>query len=172
LLAESTGRRISSILALRWLDLDFKNGRITWRAEYDKKRRGWLTPLPEDALKPLLQFRQTRSMVGNAFLFPSNRDERRPISRHAAAYWLKRALRMARLPKPEGSLWHCLRRKWATDRKALPLPDVLAAGGWNSPEAYYRCYARATMDGMRNVVDLPKGNANKLERQPIRQALM
>ena len=88
-----------------------------------------------------------------------SRDELRPVSRHTAADWLKRAFRAANVQKPEGSLWHCLRRKWATERKGSPLPDVLAAGGWNSAETFYRCYAGATLDGMRRVVDLPKGKA-------------
>ena len=159
LLAASTGRRISSILGLLWSDVDFRKRTITWRAALDKPRRGWVTPIPAMVLPALKRYRRVRSTVGSALLFPSSRDELRPVSRHTAADWLKRAFRAANVPKPEGSLWHCLRRKWGTERKGSPLPDVLAAGGWNSPETYYRCYATATIDGMRSVVDLPKGRA-------------
>src|SRR5712692_663704 len=35
LLAWRTGRRLSAILALRWDDVDFRNGTIRWRAEHD-----------------------------------------------------------------------------------------------------------------------------------------
>lgn len=34
------------------------------------------------------------------------------------------------VPKLKGALWHAYRRKWATERKDLPLRDVMAAGGW------------------------------------------
>ena len=37
-LMESTGRRLSSVLGLRWDDFDFEKRTITWRAELDKKR--------------------------------------------------------------------------------------------------------------------------------------
>src|SRR5438128_4218363 len=41
-LMDSTGRRLSSVLGLRWDDFDFDKRTITWRAELDKKRRTWL----------------------------------------------------------------------------------------------------------------------------------
>src|SRR5439155_23361625 len=43
-LALRTGRRISSILALRWDDVDFEKGTIRWRAEHDKIRHTWVVP--------------------------------------------------------------------------------------------------------------------------------
>ena len=33
-------------------------------------------------------------------------------------------------PKLDGGLWHAYRRKWAIERKLLPLKDVGAARGW------------------------------------------
>jgi hypothetical protein len=50
------------------------------------------------------------------------------------------AERVARLPKLEGGLWHPYRRKWATERKHLPLKDVAAAGGWKDTETLLTCY--------------------------------
>jgi hypothetical protein len=44
--------------------------------------------------------------------------------------WLTVAEKKAKLPKLDGSLWHAYRRKWAIERKHLPLKDVAAAGGW------------------------------------------
>ena len=164
LLVITTGRRVSSVLGLRWTDIDLTKRSITWRAELDKKRRGWLVPIPSRALKPLQAWRRKQVAIGDALLFPSRRKPSQPVSRHTAAAWLKRAFRRANVPKPDGSLWHCFRRSWGTARKHLPLPDVLGAGGWNSAEAYIRCYASATMEGMRTVVDLPIGGA-KLRRR-------
>lgn len=39
--------------------------------------------------------------------------------------------RSEKLEKLDGGLWHSYRRKWATERKHLPLMDVAAACGWN-----------------------------------------
>ena len=46
----------------------------------------------------------------------------------------------AKLPKLRGGLWHPYRRKWATERKHLPIRDVAAAGGWNDTETLLTCY--------------------------------
>ena len=45
-LARTTGRRRGAIVGLRWEDVDFRQRRITWRAEHDKKRVEWVTPHP------------------------------------------------------------------------------------------------------------------------------
>ena len=164
LLAETTGRRISSVLGLRWSDIDFAKRVITWRAELDKKRRGWFTPIPRRVLSLLRQTGNRRAVIGNAFVFPSSDDPLKSVSRHTAAAWLKRAFRKAGLPRPDGSLWHCLRRKWATDRRHLPLADVLAAAGWGTSESYLRHYAKATLEGMRKVVDLPRRRTKSKRR--------
>ena len=57
-----------------------------------------------------------------------------------AAYWLKQAYELSRLPKPDGSLWHAFRRLWATERKNLPVKDVAAAGGWKDTTTLIECY--------------------------------
>jgi integrase len=49
-LAEGTGRRIGSIEKLRWEDLDWAAQTIRWRAEFDKKRREAVVPIPGSAL--------------------------------------------------------------------------------------------------------------------------
>src|SRR6266496_3495648 len=51
LLAWRTGRRLSSVLALRWDDVDFENGTIRWRAEHDKIRQTWDVPARRDLLQ-------------------------------------------------------------------------------------------------------------------------
>src|SRR3989449_8093067 len=54
LLMESTGRRLSSVLGLRWDDFNFEKRTIVWRAELDKKRKTWLAPMPARAEAALL----------------------------------------------------------------------------------------------------------------------
>ena len=46
-----------------------------------------------------------------------------------AAAFLRQAEAAAGVEKLDGGLWHACRRKWATERKELPLKDVAAAGG-------------------------------------------
>ncbi len=44
--------------------------------------------------------------------------------------WLTVAEKKAKLPKLEIACGHAYGRKWAIERKHLPLKDVAAAGGW------------------------------------------
>lgn len=75
---------------------------------------------------------------------------------HLAAYWLKRVYELARLDKPDGSLWHTFRRLWATERKHLPLKDVAAAGGWKDMITLLECYQQPDEDTLRQVVEYEK----------------
>ena len=70
-----------------------------------------------------------------------------------AAYWLKQEFELAGVAKPEGSLWHAFRRRWATTRKHLPLRDVAAAGGWKDLTTLLTCYQQPDEETMRQVVD-------------------
>lgn len=158
LLMESTGRRLSSVLGLRWDDLDFKRRTIRWRAELDKTRREWVTPIPKAAMPRLRASRRRRPAIGSALLFPHPKRSKSglPVTRHLASYWLKQAYELAGVAKPEGSLWHAFRRRWATLRKHLPLRDVAAAGGWRDLTTLLTCYQQPDEETLREVVDYQK----------------
>jgi len=160
ILAESTGRRLSSILGLQWSDIDFEKRVITWRGELDKKRRTWVVPLPRVAEQALLKHRMNVQAIGSALLFPMRKDSSRAVTRHLAADWLKRAYKAAGVERPKQGLWHPFRRKWATDRKDLPLKDVAAAGGWRDV-ATMLMYQQPDMETQRLVMENPK----RLQRQ-------
>ena len=49
-------------------------------------------------------------------------------------------------------MWHSYRRKWATERKHLPLVDVAAAGGWNDKTTLLECYTQPTKDAFLAVL--------------------
>jgi integrase len=155
-LVKSTGRRLSSVLGLRWDDFDFENRIIRWRPELDKRRRTWVTAMPTRAAEELLAHRTAHPVIGNALVFPASRKPDLNVSRHLAADWLKRAYRYAELEKPAGGLWHCFRRKWATERKHHPIRDVAYAGGWSDTQTLLTCYTHPDLDTMREVVDHPK----------------
>ena len=57
--------------------------------------------------------------------------------------WLIKAEQAAGLEHLRGGIWHPYRRKWATERKDLPVKDVAAAGGWRSLQALQECYQAA-----------------------------
>lgn len=81
--------------------------------------------------------------IGDAPLFPSPQDATAAISKDVADKWLQKAERLAKVEPQDGGLWHPYRRKWVTERKHLPDPDVAAAGGWKSLDALRQCYQRA-----------------------------
>ncbi len=154
-LMDSTGRRLSSVLGLRWDDFDFDKRTITWRAELDKKRRTWIVPMPTQAEVALLEYRGEHPAIGSALVFPMMSEPTKPVTRHLASDWMKRAYRYAGVKRPKGSLWHAFRRRWATLRKDHPLRDLAAAGGWEDlPTALM--YQHPDQETLRRVIDHPK----------------
>lgn len=166
-LVESNGQRISSVLRLRRGDVDLlalPYGRIRFRAEEQKtgyEHEVALTPETAGALKA----HQARLPDDpDAWLFPSASDPEQPVSRRVMDESLIEAYRRAGLERQPGGLWHPWRRKWATERKEMPLKDVAAAGGWKEPRTLLICYQQtdqATMD--RVVLEAPKLRAKGIE---------
>ena len=60
-------------------------------------------------------------------MFPSDQDPTQPTKRELFDQRLRRAYQLAEIEKEPGSLWHALRRKWATERKGYPINDLAAA---------------------------------------------
>jgi integrase len=155
-LAEATGRRLGSIRQLAWSDFDFTAATIRWRAESDKKRKEWVVPMPTALLDEVRRF---RARLGGAFgglVFPSPTDPSRSLGREVFRHALIDAETHAKLPKLDGGAWHALRRKWASERKHLPLVDVAAAGGWKDTQTLVNCYQHADRDTMLAVMSEPR----------------
>ena len=93
-----------------------------------------------------------RPGIGAVPLFPAPGNLKKSITRHLADKWLREAERLAGLEPQQGSLWHALRRGWATSRKDLPDVDVAQAGGWRSLQALKTCYQQADAATMYRVV--------------------
>jgi hypothetical protein len=68
---------------------------------------------------------------------------------------LRKAEREAEIEPLPGGLWHPYRRKWATERKALPLSDVMAAGGRKDTQTLLTCYQHADEETMLRVMEAP-----------------
>jgi integrase len=150
-LAEATGRRLSSIRQLRWEDIDLDTRTIQWRAEADKKGRDWTVPMPGALGQELREFRRRLRAVGG-FVFARESDADEPMDRHLFNKWLAVAEHEAGLPKLKGGLWHPYRRKWATERKHHSLKDVAAAGGWKNTDTLLTCYQQPDRDTLLAVM--------------------
>lgn len=153
-LAYYTGRRLSAICQLRYEDLRLSErpGSIGWPLATDKLGKAWSAPLHPQARVALDGWLAQHPGIGAAYLFTAATDTTKFLRKERASTWLRRAERLAQVPKMDGSLWHAFRRGWATSRKHLPDVDVAAAGGWKSTETLRRCYQRPDEASVLRVV--------------------
>lgn len=173
-LAWETGRRINAILHLRASDVlmseeqvrrtlgeegqdeglaDHWPSAIRWRAEWDKVGYLDFSPLSTAARAALESYMQKNPKLGEAWLFPANREPAEALDKLMASYYLHRAEELARLSKQKQGGWHAFRRAWATRRKHLPVQDVMAAGGWRDVKALQTAYQAADPETVRRVME-------------------
>ncbi|MEX2109711.1 MAG: tyrosine-type recombinase/integrase [Gemmatimonadaceae bacterium] len=155
-LAEATGRRIGSIRKLAWQDFDFERLTILWKAENDKKRKEWRVPMPPALAEEVTRFHVSLGGAFGGLVFPSATDLTKPLGREVFQHGLLEAERHAKIQKLDGGGWHALRRKWASERKHLPLVDVAAAGGWKDTQTLVECYQHADAETMLAVMSEPR----------------
>jgi integrase len=128
-IAEGTGRRLTAWRRLRWGDFDCEAkpfGAIRWRAENYKKGYEQVVPVSSTARDALLEARRQQKVIGTTWVLRSDLDPRLPVKRELFDQRLRRAYKLAKVEKEPGSLWHALRRKWATERKGCPINDLAA----------------------------------------------
>ena len=166
-LAEATGQRIGSILRLRRSDVDLDGlpfGQVVFRAENQKTGFEHWVPLSQECREHVL--RHLRKMPADTeWLFPADRKKDAPVHHWVLSKSLREAYERAGLETLKGGLWHPWRRKWATERKDMPLRDVAAAGGWKDPTTLIRCYQQPDEETIQRVVL----EAPKLRSRPVRQ---
>jgi integrase len=157
-LAHATGHRIDAILKLRWEDVALAaspsapHGSIRWRGEHDKIENDHVVPMSELAHDALVRASRERPGIGAAWISPSDTDPARPVDRHLASRWLRRAEKLAKVQHVRGRGWHSFRRGWASARKHIPDVDVAAAGGWKDTSTMKRCYQHADAEGVLRAV--------------------
>ena len=78
------------------------------------------------------------------------------MDRHLFDKWLSAAEKSARLRKLDGGLWHAYRRKWATERKHLPLNDAATAGGWSDVDTLLKVYQQTDERTQLAVMNEPR----------------
>jgi integrase len=154
-IAEGTGRRLSAWARLRWDDVDFEAmpfGAIRWRAENDKKGYEQVVPISPAVRDVLLEARRQQKAIGTRWVFPSDQDPKLPTKGEVFGQRLRRAYKLAEVVKEPGSLWHALRRKWATERKGYPINDLAAAGGWRDTPTLLASYLQTDPETIKMVV--------------------
>jgi integrase len=155
LLVEATGRRLGSVRHLRWDDFDNTRFTVRWQAEFDKKNRETVIPMPEQFIEDVKDFQRRLRALGG-WIFARESDGLVPMDRHLFDKWLVAAEREAGLPKLKGGLWHPYRRKWATERKHLSIKDVAAAGGWKDHDTLLTCYQQPDEESLLAVTSEPR----------------
>lgn len=154
-LAEATGRRLGSIRQLRWEDFRAHERLVFWRAEFDKKAYKWTIPMPPQFFVDVRDFQRRLEAVGG-LVFCSEKSPERPMDRHLFDRWLTEAEAQAGLAKLDGGLWHAYRRKWAIERKHLPLRDVAEAGGWKDVNTLLEVYQQSDPESVLKVMSEPR----------------
>jgi len=158
--ANETGHRINSIRLLRWPDVNFDAGTIRWRGDHDKIGHEHVTPMVEAARLALMRQRKwfsasTCSPTGadTEWVFPAPGHPSQPMSRHLARDYWQRTEAAAGVARVPGRGWHSLRRKFATELKAVNLKDLCALGGWKDHNTILKCYQQPDPDTMRVALE-------------------
>jgi len=151
ILAHETGHRESGIRKLRWSDIDFDHGLITWRAEHEKTGFEHVTPLSDAALTALTEARKASAHIGDGWVFPSPRwPDKRPMSKNLFDRWLHAAQEVAGVGKLG---WHSMRRKFVTERRHRSLKDLCALGGWKDYKTILECYQLPDPEHLRETLE-------------------
>jgi integrase len=156
-IVNGTGRRVTPVLELRYEDLrlsDGPYGSIRWPADSDKEGYEFFVPISpqvRDAIDRVLRKRPSIGLTPLP-LFPNPLDPTKPVAYFTASRWLRKAESLADLEPLKCSLWHAYRRKWGTERKHLPDPDVAAAGGWKNTISLKTAYQQADPETILKVV--------------------
>ena len=159
ILCNDTGHRLNSVRQIRWVDIDFEEKMIHWRADSDKMKREHKTPISCRTVAALIEERERQVRAGTAeshegtgFVFPSPRTSNAPVDR-SVFYRLWRRLRIA-VPNaiPSGLGYHALRRKMASDLVLAPGAVVAAVGGWLDPKVAVSAYQRPSPQQMRDAI--------------------
>jgi integrase len=153
LLAHETGHRASAIRQLRWSDVDLQRRVIRWRAELDKIGFEHETPLTPEAIGVLETTRATQRAIGDAWIFRDPTNPGEPCGRNHFVHWWRRAEELSGIARVKHRGWHALRRKFATELKAVPLKDLCELGGWKEPQTVLRCYMKPDEETMRTALE-------------------
>jgi integrase len=155
-----TGRRVSAVLKMRWSDVDVSDSKfmehaLRFRRENDKKDKDRHIPYVEQLAAIFAEAKRELGGGGDAPIFGQARDRTKPLSPDGIRKRLLEAERRAGQPKLKRGLWHPYRRKWVSERRHLPVRDVMEAGGWDDYQTFLNCYTITTPATVASVLNSP-----------------
>jgi len=179
-LARYTGRRINALCNLRMSDVlltadaiaatlaatgrdpalaqHMPHGAIRYRPETDKQGYDDVAPLSAGGRAAIDAYLKRHHAIGEAPMFPGRVRTEEPLRKMDAYWMLRRAEKLAKLPKLERGAFHPYRRLFASSRMHLPDVAVMQAGGWRSLAVMKRSYQKAdpatVLDAIENA---PRG---------------
>jgi integrase len=140
-IGEVFGRRAGAIRQLKRTDFTlnrenkYQGAFVKWRFGSDKTGEEDLIPIPPDLAETIDEYLETMPLPSSGYLFWKPGRET-PLTTDMLIDMLHKVEKFAGLdPIPE-MCWHSLRRKWATERKDLPIGDAMNALGWKDVRTY------------------------------------
>lgn len=160
MLVTFTGRRVGAVLKMRWSDVDVSDGKfmehaLRFRRENDKKDKLRYIPFVEQLEAIFDEAKRELGGDGDDPIFGQVNDRTKPLAADGVRKRLLEAEARAKQPKLKRGLWHPYRRKWASERRHLPVKDVMEAGGWDDYQTFLHCYTMTTPASLAAVINSP-----------------
>lgn len=161
---EGLGRRIGAVRQVRLDDLrldaanNFERPFIRWREDADKDDRESVLPITSEIARKLRDYCEEMCIPKGGWLIPHLDLEHgqvldRPMTTDHLRYLLEKVEMAAGLTPLKQGKWHAYRRKFATERKGLPIKDVMQLMGIRTLEVFMRCYMQTDETAQRAVIE-------------------
>lgn len=113
----------------------YSEGSVAKNPWVDKSGVGDEVPLTRRARAALRRALAIRGIDPgtSAYVFPAPTNPKRPRTRFRVRQLIERAEEIAGISHIGGT--DAIRRKWVTERKDHPIPDLMRAGGWADPRS-------------------------------------
>lgn len=160
MLVTFTGRRVGAVLKMRWSDVKVSDGKfmehaLRFRRENDKKDKDRFIPFVDRLESIFKEAKRELGGDGDDLIFGQINDRTKALAADGLRKRLLEAEARANLPKLRRGLWHPYRRKWASERRHLPVKDVMEAGGWDDYQTFLNCYTITTPATVAAVLESP-----------------
>lgn len=159
-MTEFLGRRIGTVRQLTRgcfrfnEDRGFEGARVRFAGETNKNGEADGVPIPAWFAGMVHEYCRTMPLPPSGCLFWTHGTDR-PLTTDLLEDLFDQAQRAAGLEPVPYMKWHSLRRKWATERKGLPISDVMVVGGWKDIKTFLACYQHADEETMLGVLEHP-----------------
>lgn len=120
-------------------------------------------PFSRDASSAVDVYLRLHPRARDVRLLPSLTNPDLPAGKIFVGRWLRRAERLAKLPKLSRGAEHPFRRQFPSDRRQLPDAGIMAVAGWRSSRVMRESYQHADGERMLSVVESPESRPKRVE---------